>query len=264
MFFDNIKIIKSPKKQNKVVFACDNSYFRLYGFYNLISCNNHNHDVHVHIINPDDQILKILTEIELDVDLSVSTEYFDTTDINKYKLKSYYFCARYFITNYLFDNNLIETALIVDADVVFNDTILFPDEVNLGVLYYPDNKTLWKQSGGNVFYITDKRKDFLKKFISVYFERIENTNFDSINDNMNKLVRGDLTGLDQVCISILMKNESDFLYLNQLEKFIGKNLDYRVWSLTGGGKTNPKVKSILDTIVPTKYKSYDKKIRRDF
>ena len=75
-YFQKLKIIVPPKSRNKVIFACDGDYFNSYGIYNLLSCNNHSHDVHVHIINPTKELLNKINELTLSIDLSISIEEF--------------------------------------------------------------------------------------------------------------------------------------------------------------------------------------------
>ena len=71
------------------------------------------------------QIQKTLPKINLNIELSITTENLSIENINFYKLKSYYFCSRYFITDLLFSENLLEKAYVTDADIIFNEKISF-------------------------------------------------------------------------------------------------------------------------------------------
>jgi hypothetical protein len=246
MFFQDIKFISKPKTKEKVVFQCDENYFINYGIYNLFSCDNHGHDVHIHLINPSELLLEQIKNLKLSIDLSISTEQLEITNINFYKLKSYYFCSRYFISNLLFEKNLISKAYIVDADVIFNQRINFDNSIELGVLYYPHYDTLWKQTGANFLYVTEKRKNFLRNIVNLYNEKVQHIPFELINENMEKLQRANMYGLDQVCMSELIAQEHNFFNLCDLENFLSKNQSAKVWSLTGPWKQNPNIKNLLE------------------
>jgi hypothetical protein len=143
MFFQDITFISKPKTKEKVIFQCDENYFVNYGIYNLFSCDNHGHDVHLHLINPSELLIEQIKNLQLSIDLSISTEKLAITDINFYKLKSYYFCSRYFISNLLFEKNLISKAYIVDEDVIFMRTFFEPTNFASECDYTAiDNKTL--------------------------------------------------------------------------------------------------------------------------
>jgi hypothetical protein len=246
MFFQDIKFISKPKTKEKVVFQCDENYFINYGIYNLFSCDKHGHDVHIHLINPSDLLLEQIKNLKLSIDLSISTEQLEITNINFYKLKSYYFCSRYFISDLLFEKNLISKAYIVDADVIFNQRINFDNSIELGVLYYPHHDTLWKQTGANFLYVTEKRKNFLRNIVNLYNEKVQHIPFELINENMEKLQRANMYGLDQVCMSELISQEHNFFNLCDLENFLSKNQSSKIWSLTGPWKQNPNIKNLLE------------------
>jgi hypothetical protein len=246
MFFQDIKFISKPKTKEKVVFQCDENYFINYGIYNLFSCDKHGHDVHIHLINPSDLLLEQIKNLKLSIDLSISTEQLEITNINFYKLKSYYFCSRYFISDLLFEKNLISKAYIVDADVIFNQRINFDNSIELGVLYYPHHDTLWKQTGANFLYVTEKRKNFLRNIVNLYNEKVQHISFELINENMEKLQRANMYGLDQVCMSELISQEHNFFNLCDLENFLSKNQSSKIWSLTGPWKQNPNIKNLLE------------------
>jgi len=262
-FFDEVKILKTPRSKKVVIFQCDENFFNSYGFYNLVSCEKHNLNVHIHFINPSKLFLNKIKNLNLDIQLSYSQEFINT-DINFYKLKSYYFCSRYYITNYLFEKELIEEAFITDADIIFNEQIEIPSNFKLGILYFPKHNNLWKQTGANFSYIHKNKKSFLETVIKIYEDKLITTKFENITDNMNKVEKANLYGLDQVCMSLALKEnfiDNEFINLTIIDKFIGKSLDFKIWSLTGGGKSNSNLKFLLDRTLPDKYK-HDKEIRR--
>lgn len=248
-FFNNCQLIKSPISNTPVIFQCDEIFFNNYGIYNLISCEKNNIDAHIHFINPTQTFLDKITRLDTNIHLSYSKEYIDT-DINFYKLKSYYFCSRYYITNYLFENDLIQAAFITDADVIFNEKIKIPLDKKLGILYYPTHDNLWKQTGANISYVSKERKQFLEKVIQVYEQRLQDTDFDAITTGMSKLERSNLYALDQVCMSLALKEnfiDQYFINLTSIPNLISKKNTTKIWSLTGAGqKSNPTVHEALN------------------
>ena len=247
-FFRNCEIIKVPTSNSPVVFQCDENFFKKYGMYNLMSCEKNNMDVHIHFINPTDVFLDKIKNLNTKINLSYSIESIDT-DINLYKLKSYYFCSRYYITNYLFEHNLIQRAFITDADIIFNEHIEIPHDKKLGILYYPSQDNLWKQTGANISYVDKDRKPFLETVIKIYEQRLQDTDFDSITKDMNKFEKANMYALDQVCMSLaLQENFIDqyFINLTSIDNFISKTKKTKIWSLTGGGqKANIELNNML-------------------
>tara|TARA_R110002153_G_scaffold194628_1_gene348015 strand:+ start:116 stop:871 length:756 start_codon:yes stop_codon:yes gene_type:complete len=233
MFFKNIKIIKYTQARNKVLFQCDEEFFNNWGIYNLLSCNEIGYDVHLHLINPSEPFLTKILNINLDIELSISTETLDT-NINFYKLKSYYFVSRYYISSLLFDLDLVDKLYITDADIIFNEKLNMPADTTLGILYYPLANNLWKQTGANILFVTKQRNDYLKKVLADYEIRLMSTDFDAITVTLDKITKANAYALDQVCMSHVLKNEKDFLNLNSIDNFIGKDDSYKIWSLTGG------------------------------
>ena len=65
MFFQDVELISRPNGREKVIFQCDENYFINYGIYNLFSCDNHGHDVHLHLINPSDLLLEQIKNLKL-------------------------------------------------------------------------------------------------------------------------------------------------------------------------------------------------------
>lgn len=235
-FFKSVTIKRHPKSKCPVVFQCDDNFFDNFGRYNLLSCNKHKQDVHIHLINPSNRLLKNLENANLDIDLGYSFENIDTS-INRYKLKSYYFCARYFVANLLFECTDIEGTYITDADIVFNKKVTFDKRVSLGMLYYPGYDNLWKQTGANFTYVRKDRKNFLENVITEYKDRLKTTDFNSITEDMDKITKANLYALDQVCMSTALKQEKSFTNLTENPNFISKDREKTdIWSLTGGNQ----------------------------
>jgi hypothetical protein len=201
------------------------------------------------LINPNNNLINNIKNLNLSIDLSISVESLDLENINSYKLKSYYFCSRYFISDYLFEKRLIQKAYITDADVIFNEHISFNDDINLGILYFPHHTTPWKQTGANFLYVTEKKKQFVKDIVNLYNEKVTTTNFEIISEDMEKIIRANMYGLDQVCMSAIIKDEDDFLNIATIDNFITKNQTSKIWSLTGHWKKNSNIKTILENYI---------------
>ena len=201
------------------------------------------------MINPNNNLINNIKNLNLSIDLSISVESLDLENINSYKLKSYYFCSRYFISDYLFEKRLIQKAYITDADVIFNEHISFNDDINLGILYFPHHTTPWKQTGANFLYVTEKKKQFVKDIVNLYNEKVTTTNFEIISEDMEKIIRANMYGLDQVCMSAIIKDEDDFLNIATIDNFITKNQTSKIWSLTGHWKKNSNIKTILENYI---------------
>jgi len=128
-FFNDIEIIKNPISKTAVVFQCDEKFFNEYGIYNLLSCEQNDLDAHIHFINPSQSFLDKISNLQTDINLSYSIEHINT-DINHYKLKSYYFCSRYFI---LADSAFNDILDVGTGDTSFIISFCF-EENNRGVL----------------------------------------------------------------------------------------------------------------------------------
>jgi hypothetical protein len=263
LFFKNVLFDSIPKSDNLVVFSCDDTYFKKYGIYNILSCNDTDQPVHVHLINPSaDSVLTLKAIIgKLQIPLSWSTEYFETSNLNFYLLKSYYYMARFYLSNYIFQHTSVTCIKIVDADIIFNSSISFPESVNIGITYKKQKNTAWERTAAYFLFLTLVYKDFLPKVIELYEEKIKNIDFLKVEKIENKIQKANFTGLDQVCLTEILENEciylnQDFLNLGSLQSFSSKGPDAKIWVLVG------KTKKLLpDNYLPVKYKKYFEKIQ---
>ena len=84
----------------------------------------------------------------------------------------------------------------------------------------------------------------------MYNEKVETINFNSISEDMDKIIRANMYGLDQVCMSALVKDETDFLNVATIDNFVtnkpNKQRTAKIWSLTGLWKKDPNIKTILE------------------
>ena len=236
--YNNVDFLRTPKVDTSVVFSCDDIYFQKYGLKNLQSCVNTLQKSHCHIINPSLETLSIIDD--LDSSISISTEKLDTA-INEYKLKSYYYCARFFIANDLFNKFNVNALWICDADIIFNSKPKIPTNKKIGISYNPDQSHLWKKTQASLMYFHQDKKEFVSKVIKEYLHRVNSTNFSKVDTITNKYSKGDIVGLDQVCMSVVLLDsyitDSSFINLHTIKGLKNKNSsDACVNILVGKGK----------------------------
>ena len=233
ILFNNIKFLSRPASKKLVIFSCDEIYFQKYGYYNLVSCLNINQAVHIHIINPTD-----LTNLEIlkNKNISMSYEYIDNNLLNFYQLKTYYYCSRFLIANFLFEKYKIDNCIVTDADVFFNEKVYFDSSIILGLMHNPEETAPWKKVSAPVCYFTQKSKTFLESVIKTYIDKLNSTDFDILEKISDKVERGNILGLDQVCLSINLTNEvlaNNFVNLKSINKLISKDeFDGKIWIMT--------------------------------
>ena len=85
--------------------------------------------------------------------------------------------------------------------------------------------------------------------MNLYNEKVTTTNFEIISEDMEKIIRANMYGLDQVCMSAIIKDENDFLNIATIDNFITKNQTSKIWSLTGHWKKNSNIKTILENYI---------------
>lgn len=237
--YKNVNYIKHPAVDTKVVFACDDIYFQKYGIDNLKSCINTKQSAHCHIINPSNDTIKIIQK--LDESISVSIEQLDTSLFDIYQLKTYYYCARFFIANDLFVNFNVNELWICDADIIFNKSVSIPDNKKIGISYNSTQTHLWKKTQASLIYFHKDKQEFISKIIEEYLSRIRNTDFSILDSITDKFERGDLLGLDQVCMSVILLkdylNDDKFINLHDIKNLKSKKPnDASVWILVGDNK----------------------------
>ena len=240
-FFSNISFYKNIDSDYKVVFSCDDVYFNKYGFYNLLSCDKVGHDTHVHLINPSEQTILALENLHLKNNHSFSFENIDIKSVNYYQLKTYYYCSRFFIANFLLEHSDIKKIIITDADVIFNKKVFWPENIYLGLEYKPEEKHLWRQVAGPVVLVSLESKSFLEDVILDYKNRVDHTDFKILETLTDKYVRGDILGLDQVCMANNIKKylNDNFLNLKNNTDIKSKNRNQSsVWILTNNNSKN--------------------------
>jgi hypothetical protein len=239
LHYNNVEYLNTPE-QPTICFACDDVYFQKYGQYTLNSCIATDQAAHCHIINPSNNSLEIANKLKNE-SVSFSIESLDTSNLHKYQLLSYYFCSRFFVANDLFKKFSVNSLWITDTDVWFNEKINQPANKKLCVDYKPDANNLWKQTTGNLIFVHRDKQQFLTQVINEYLQRYYSTNFKDILDNLDKITKSNLVGLDQVSMAVVIdkyyKNDQDFSTLSIIPKLKGKHKDgVKIWIPVGKSK----------------------------
>lgn len=237
--YNNVRYLNTPK-QPTICFACDDGYFQKYGQYTLRSCIDTKQIAHCHIINPSDASLDIANILK-EESLSFSVEQLDISSFHKYQLLSYYFCSRFFVAKDLFENFNVESLWITDTDVWFNEKLDSPNNKKLCVDYNLNANNLWKQTTGSIIFVHRDKRQFLNQVIEEYLLRYNNTNFEDILDNADKITKSNLVGLDQVAMAVVIsnhyKNDQDFSSLSVIPNLKGKHKSgVKVWIPVGKSK----------------------------
>ena len=159
--------IKGEIPQNETIFAaCDSLYFLKFspGLVKSIQKNTSKY-IHIHIINPNQEILKLSEALKKEVNffnkiLSVSYEETKLDDPlfnhSKEFKKVYYACARFFVQEFF----KIDKCLIVDTDSIFLTDFDYPDE-DIG-FSYKGTKPIAKKIMAGAFYYRKNSIDFIR------------------------------------------------------------------------------------------------------
>ena len=218
--FNEVTYLKTPLVNTNVVFSCDDIYFHRFGINNIQSCIDAGLIPHCHVINPSD----LTKELLLNYTVSSSFEQIDIPDV--YLLKTYYYCSRFFISLDLFNKFNVNQLWISDADVLFNSSPTIPPLKTLGISYNKEQSSLWKQTQASLIYIDASKKEFLSKVIDTYLEKIDRFDFSILDTITDKYERGNILGLDQVCMSIVFnqfyKNDPNFINLHDIPNLKSK------------------------------------------
>lgn len=221
--FNSTVYLKTPNVDTNVAFACDEIYFNKFGINNINSCLTAGLMPHCHVINPSEYTKKKL----LDFPISASFETIEIQD--QYKLKTYYYCSRFFVARDLFEKFNIEELWITDADVLFNSKPFVPEFKFLGISYNQDQETLWKQTQASLIYVHRNKQEFVIQVIDRYLEKLNSTDFSMLKYITDKYKRGNILGLDQVCMSLVFndfyKEDSEFINLHSIPNLKSKSRD---------------------------------------
>lgn len=204
------------------------------------SCINTNQIVHCHIINPSEESLILANKIKNNL-VSISVEDLDIENLNKYQILSYYFCSRFFIARDLFEKYNVSGLWITDTDVWFNEKLEIPVDKKLCVDYNPLADNLWKQTTGNIIFVHTDFQLFLTQVVDEYLARYKSTDFDKISDNLDKITKSNLVGLDQVSMAVVIdkyyKSSPWFSTLSIFSSLKGKHKEgVKVWIPVGKSK----------------------------
>jgi hypothetical protein len=142
-----------------VVFtAADSKYFHMFGTEFVYSFSRMGHDVHVHLVNPDEKCHDLAKKLKSVCRTKVTFSH-EVTDIQQYRKDgeddTYYTCARWIKLP-----EILESAgevMVLDIDCMARKPFVFPHNENLG--FYPrfDNEDSNMKILGGIFYITKEK-----------------------------------------------------------------------------------------------------------
>ena len=144
-----------------VMAACDSAYFIKYAPAFVYSASQHNKDVHIHVINPTDQVLALACAINSVVDTKVtytfqdedltklSEKYKQSEATNRFELRALYACLRFMVLPFLLPH--AQKILVLDIDCLIMNDFEFPKEP---VGYFPreplPGTVGWENEGSKV------------------------------------------------------------------------------------------------------------------
>lgn len=241
--FENITYISNPTDKTSICFSCDDEYFKKYGQYNIKSCIKTNQSAHCHIINPSPESLEIIKS-NIKKTISFSIEINDFNNCNRYQIKTYYYCSRFYLGKHLFNKFNLSHLWITDADVIFHEKVEPIQNTKLSVAYNKNGECLWKKTTGAIIFICYERKNFLDHVIDEYEKRYNNIDLNTLSNimlNPNKNIKGDLLGLDQVSMAVVIEkyylNDPDFLNLSTIANLKSKKeKECKIWIPVGKSK----------------------------
>lgn len=157
---------QAERPAGDIIFAsCDGNYFREHAVPFVSSANVAKNNVHIHVVNPKDDIKAMMSDItsrKLKISVTLSLEYTDLTSLAE---NTYFASNRFMIASQLLEE--AKRIMIVDIDCLIMAHIEFPENKDLG-LFLRDSApgtTGWvalgtKVAAGMVF-VTRDSKDFL-------------------------------------------------------------------------------------------------------
>ena len=217
-----------------VMAACDSAYFIEHGPAFVYSADDANQDVHMHVVNPTDEVLALAGVLSATTKMARLTMSFNDLEINQHPfngndgmVRSYYACLRFLIAP-----TIIRSAgevLILDIDGVIMNTFDFPKKA---VGYFPreplDGTQGWEQEGTRV------------AAGAVYYNQNGLKYAEAVAEEISKLPMQWF--VDQIALSRVLGNLPD----DQVHKFDSKFMDWEfiegttIWTGKGPRKyANP-------------------------
>jgi len=109
-----------------VMAACDSAYFIEHGPSFVYSANNVNKDVHVHIVNPTDEVLSLGSVLNATTEVRVTYTYnnIDHDDWSQESIRTYYACLRFLVAPNIL--SYCKSMLILDIDGMLMQSFDYP------------------------------------------------------------------------------------------------------------------------------------------
>jgi len=236
--------------------ACDSNYFMEHAPAFIHSAGQHNRNVHVHVVNPTDDVLALAAVLTSSVPAKNKVTYtFNDVEFpeawDSETIRTFYACLRFFVAPMLLNSS--SNLLILDIDSIVMDQIMLPFKKQVG--YYPrtpiPGTVGWEAEGtkvaaGAIYYTNTPESIEIARQVS---EEIRKTPLRWFVDQiaLNRV----FSGVDE---DIIVKFDSDFMDWEFKE-------GTTIWTGKGPRKyDNPvyvgKKKEITDKVAQ-KFMSYD-------
>ena len=158
IFQENFLELNDVPTTSVVFTAADSKYFHMFGTEFVYSFSRMGHDVHVHLVNPDEKCHDLVKKLKSVCRTKVTFSH-EVTDIQQYRKDgeddTYYTCARWIKLP-----EILESAgevMVLDIDCMARKPFVFPHNENLG--FYPrfENEDLNMKILAGIFYITKEK-----------------------------------------------------------------------------------------------------------
>lgn len=109
----------------RVVYAaCDKKYFKSHAPSLIYSLNDIGKDIHIHICEPDSNVLNMEAVLKKDIDVKMTCSYNDIEWPTPIDVKTYYSCLRFMMLPNLLQHT--DAMMIVDVDCLFMNNFEWP------------------------------------------------------------------------------------------------------------------------------------------
>lgn len=193
IFQENFPELNDVPTSPVVFTAADSKYFHMFGTEFVYSFSRMGHDVHVHLVNPDEKCHDLVKKLKSVCRTKVTFSH-EVTDIQQYRKDgeddTYYTCARWIKLP-----EILESAgevMVLDIDCIARKPFVFPHNENLG--FYPrfKNEDSNMKILAGIFYITKEKM------------KLANRIRDSILNNPMEYY------VDQIVLHEELKNETEY------------------------------------------------------
>lgn len=148
-----------------ILASCDSVYFIEHAVAFCMSCSENNHDVHVNIINPNDEVKQLCQDIAgaCKTKFTFSYEEYDLTNYTEEGKRSFYASSRFrYIPNIL---DVAKKVLILDIDSLVMKPFDFPEKY-CGYFPRDDEPLMEMKVAAGAVYLTEEAYDVAMEIIA--------------------------------------------------------------------------------------------------